>query len=88
MLRSYFEAGFLVEINDIINDELLSDRNYFKSVNYLSDLKFKLRVEARMTNPIFMRHNQGGELRTSSSLALAKRLQRRYTKKEVLYDWA
>jgi hypothetical protein len=45
----------LAEIDDVINDELLSDPNYFKSVNYFRDLKFKLRVEARMMSLIFMR---------------------------------
>lgn len=52
---SYFEAGLLAEIDDVINDELLSDPNYCKSVNYFRDLKFKLRMEARMMSPIFMR---------------------------------
>lgn len=52
---SYFEAGLLAEIDDVINDELLSDPNYFKSVNHFRDLKFKLRMEARMMSPIFMR---------------------------------
>ena len=52
---SYFEAGLLAEIDDVINDELLSDPNYFKSVNYFSDLKFKLRMEARASHPPFIR---------------------------------
>ena len=52
---SHFEAGLLAEIDDVINDELLSDPNYCKSVNYFRDLKFKLRMEARMMSPIFMR---------------------------------
>lgn len=41
---SYFEAGLLEEIDNIINNELLSDPNYFKN------LKFKLGTETRMTN--------------------------------------
>ena len=42
----------MAEIDDVINDELLSDPNYFKSVNCFMELKFKQRMEARMTNPI------------------------------------
>lgn len=51
---SYFEAALLAEIDDVINDELLLDPNYHSSGNYFRDLKFKLRMEARMMNPIFM----------------------------------
>ncbi len=52
---SYFEAGLLAEIDDVINEDLLSDPNYFASVNYFKDLKFRLRMEAKMMNPAFMK---------------------------------
>jgi len=52
---SYFEAGLLAEIDDVINEDLLSDPNYFASVNHFKDLKFRLRMEAKMMNPAFMK---------------------------------
>ncbi len=52
---SYFEAGLLAEIDDVINEDLLSDPNYFASENFFKDLKFRLRMEAKMLNPAFIK---------------------------------